>query len=158
MRIIPLRCRRPVKRTDLAAYPDHQVVTPALVAGRGHLEFAVSQAEAAFSRGENISEDLFVEIILRASAQRQIKRAIESFGVCDEGDDEVVVLSEQGPGLFMEDFGCEEVEELLEIDREKMERIKRTFDISDEELSTLPMEKEKALLEVVKERIALLGA
>jgi hypothetical protein len=44
------------------------------------------------------------------------------------------------------------------MNKKKMEGIKRAFDISDEELSTLPMDEKKAILEVIKERIALLGA
>jgi len=158
VRIFPLRCKRPVRREDLAAYPDIQVLVPALVAGKEHLDFAISQAEKAFSRGENISGNRFVEVILRASAQRQIKRAFEFFGISDEGEREVVVLSEERPEKFMEDFGCEEAGELLEMDGEKLEDIKRAFQIPDEELSALPLAERESLVEVIKERIALLNA
>jgi len=158
VRVIPLRCKRPVGREDLADYPGIQVMNPSLIAGKAHLEFAVSQAEAAFERGENISANPFVEAMLRASGQRQIQRAFELLGIGDAGESEVVVLAEGDARDFMEAFGCEAAEELLAMDRAKMERIMEAFGISADEISTLPLSEEEAILELVKERIALLNA
>jgi KEOPS complex subunit Cgi121 len=51
------------------------------VAGREHVLHATIHALNAFRRDENIANDLGLEICVRASAQRQISRAIDILGL-----------------------------------------------------------------------------
>ena len=46
-----------------------------------HIVHGVNQAFNAFSRGENLANDIGVEILLRCSAQRQISKAFEILGL-----------------------------------------------------------------------------
>jgi KEOPS complex subunit Cgi121 len=54
------------------------------IAGKKHVMQAVSQALIAFNRNDNVAQDLGLEICVRASAQRQISRALKILGI-EEG-------------------------------------------------------------------------
>ena len=58
-----------------------QLLDADAVAGLRHVEHGVNQAFLAFSRHENLANDLSVEICLRCSAQRQISKAFEILGL-----------------------------------------------------------------------------
>ncbi len=58
-----------------------QLLNADAVAGRRHVEHGVNQAFLAFERGENLANDLSVEICLRCSAQRQISKAFNLLGL-----------------------------------------------------------------------------
>ncbi|SCG84893.1 KEOPS complex subunit Cgi121 [Methanobacterium congolense] len=60
-----------------------QLMDAEAVAGKGHAFSAALQALNAFKREENIAKDLGLEICLRASAQRQISRALDVLGIKD---------------------------------------------------------------------------
>ncbi len=51
------------------------------LAGKEHIMHATLHALNAFERGNNIAHDLGMEICIRASAQRQIARAIDLLGL-----------------------------------------------------------------------------
>lgn len=51
------------------------------IAGYEHALHAAVHAIKAFERGENIANDLGLEICLRASAQRQISKALDILGI-----------------------------------------------------------------------------
>ncbi len=51
------------------------------IAGREHLLHATVHAIKAFERNENIANDLGLEICVRASAQRQISKALNILGI-----------------------------------------------------------------------------
>lgn len=51
------------------------------IAGKSHAEHATIHAIKAFSRNENISKDLGLEICVRASGQRQISQALKMLGL-----------------------------------------------------------------------------
>jgi tRNA threonylcarbamoyladenosine modification (KEOPS) complex Cgi121 subunit len=155
MLLIPLKCKKPVSKEVLDKYKDIQVIDSSLVAGEGHLAFAISQAKKAFKRRENISDNFFIEILVRASGQRQIKKAFELFGLKDSK--EVVVLCEEVPRKFLKDYGCEKAK--FEISEEKYAEIKRIFNIEEREIQAITshdFQRVKALKEIVKERIALI--
>ncbi|WP_312910194.1 KEOPS complex subunit Cgi121 [Natronosalvus caseinilyticus] len=93
-----------------------QAFDPQYVAGRRHLERAVTLADRAIERGENVARDRAVELLCYAAGRRQIDRALE-MGV-DEGESDVIVLVD-GPGdelaarAHLEDrFGLESVSAL----------------------------------------------
>lgn len=62
-----------------------QLLNADAVAGKNHIIHGVNQAFLAFERGENLANDLSVEIILRCSAQRQISKAFNILGL-NEGE------------------------------------------------------------------------
>jgi KEOPS complex subunit Cgi121 len=156
--ILPLRCRIPVGKEVLEKYPGIQVLDARYIAGEDHLRFAVSQAEKAAERGRNLSPNPLYEVLLRASAQRQIRKAIEAFGV--EGSREIIALGEEIPRGFLEEYGCRSAPEIFEVDEEKFEALKEFFSLSEEEIEAMAGgevgERRVALREAIKERIALL--
>jgi KEOPS complex subunit Cgi121 len=58
-----------------------QLLDASFVAGAEHLRFAALNALNAFEGQFNISSSLAIEILLYASAQRQIKRAMDMIGI-----------------------------------------------------------------------------
>ncbi|MFC7214439.1 KEOPS complex subunit Cgi121 [Saliphagus sp. GCM10025334] len=141
------------------------------VAGRRHLERAVTLADRAIERGENVARDRAVEILCYAAGRRQIDRALE-MGV-DEGESDVIVLVD-GPGdelaarAHLEDrFGFESVsaletvEEDVDVDADvdgdvnvepDLNTVRSFFEISDAERTATTA----SLEDLVCERVALL--
>ncbi|MEK6976770.1 MAG: KEOPS complex subunit Cgi121 [Candidatus Hydrothermarchaeota archaeon] len=158
MKAIPLRCAKAVPKEALKRYPGVQFLDARLVAGMEHLEFAISQAEKAFQRGENISSDPLFEVLVRASAQRQIKRALELVGL--KGGREVILLCHEVPEALLQEYGCREDPGVLAIGRDKYELLKEAFGIGEAELDAVAgegfAERSTALVEAIKERIAIL--
>ena len=58
-----------------------QLVNADSIVSRNHIIHGVNQAFLAFNRGENLANDMSVEIVLRCSAQRQISKAFEILGL-----------------------------------------------------------------------------
>lgn len=157
MKIIALKCRRPLNKEVLKRYKHVQIIDSRLIAGEEHIEFAVEQAEKAFKRAENLSNDFFIEVLVRASTQRQIKKAIEIFGL--RNSREAILICREFPKEILKEYKCEEAS--LEIDEKKYERIKELFNIDENEIRTAARsgeKKENVLKNIVKERIALIPA
>lgn len=157
MRVYHLTCKKRMGKEVLEEYPDIQAVDAGLVAGKDHLEYAVEQAEKAFKRGTNICSDPKIEALVRASAQRQIKKALELFGV--NNSREVYVLCEKLPSGILKKYDCVE-DSSDDITRDKYEALKKAFNVEDAEISAVSgdkfEERLKALKSIIKERIALL--
>jgi KEOPS complex subunit Cgi121 len=156
MKVYCLRCRKALGKEVVEKYRDIQVVDARYVAGREHLEFALTQAEKAFKRGSNISNDPMMEVLVRASAQRQIKKALELFGV--NGSREVYIIGKELPLELIRSYGCEEVEP--RISRGKYRRLKEKFGIGEAEIAAVAGRdyeaRVEALKNIIKERVALL--
>ena len=114
-----------------------QLLNADAVAGKRHIEHGVNQAFLAFNRGENLANDLSVEICLRCSAQRQISKSFDLLGLkegkmnlcavlidCDDYTSELSSLFD-----LNDDVLCPDVEKLREI-----------YSISDAELSIMDVE------------------
>jgi tRNA threonylcarbamoyladenosine modification (KEOPS) complex Cgi121 subunit len=137
-----------------------------LVATWQHLHFAVLNALLAFKNERNISKSVEMEIVLYASAQRQIRRAIEFIGVkCDSANVAVVLIDESLNSVkavlsaVSEAIGAEPDGTVLELSMKKTQRIREAFGITEKELKAV-MEKnnvEQALVKLVIERMALLS-
>ncbi len=159
MKIVPLLCNSPPEAEALRRYRI-QLLNARNIAGREHVAFAVEQARRAFERGENISSDFLIEVLVRASATRQIKVAIERLGIGHTG--EIVALGEEIPDEFLRRYFCRECDDVLEVTQEKYQRLKEIYGITEEEIRTLAEEnfqsKVQVLKELIKERIALLNA
>lgn len=137
------------------------------VAGRQHLFFAALNALQAFKNKANISNNLAVETILYASAQRQIKKAVKMLGIKKDSEDLAVLIISENPNKI-NDFltivenmvAGEKDDTILELTDKKFLKIKNLFEISDLELESKLWEKgqeKEALTNLVIEHMALLG-
>ena len=144
-----------------------QFLDAKLVAGWQHLYFAALNAVNAFKNKLNISNNLGIEILLYASAQRQIKEAVKLIGIHPSSREVAVVIvantrSEASSLLSVISAlltGSIRDDGLLELTDDKVESVKRLFEISDIELEA-NVEKEdgmkEALMDLVIEHVALL--
>ncbi len=123
------------------------------IADRGHAELAAKKAIESWRQGKNVARTLPIEIMLYASANRQINQALE-MGVKQNSENRVVavLVGEEGcVTKFKEVTGFKE-EKVLDLNKEKMESLKRFFDINKEEIEVTGMEK---IPDIIKERIVL---
>lgn len=136
------------------------------VAGTQHLYFAALHALKAFDKNTTISNNLSVEALLYASAQRQIKKAVEMLGIKkDSSELAVLIMPERNhvkPGCLNRVTGMvpgERDDTVLELTNNKEDKIRKVFKISDLEVEAkLPKEglEKETLTDLVIERIALL--
>lgn len=136
------------------------------VAGSQHLYFAALNALNAFKKKTNISNNLEVEALLYASAQRQIKKAVQMLGIKQDSSEVAALIITQNRhkkndclNLVTKIIPGERDDTVVELTNKKIEKIKRLFKISDIEfeakLKREGLEKE-ALTDLVIERMALL--
>lgn len=137
-----------------------------LVATWEHLYFAALNALTAFDTERNISRDVVMEMMLYASAQRQIRRAIDFIGVKHGvGNIAVVIIGrdetqvEAALSAVKKRFGKEPDESVLEMSANKIKCIREAFEISDDEIRTVLGKSglERAVVNLVIERVALLS-
>lgn len=136
-----------------------------LVATWQHLYFAVLNAFLAFKNERNISKTVAMEVILYASAQRQIRKALQLIGVKSISTNVAAVIIDTNPdsvkaALFAvsKRVGAEPNETVLELTRAKTQNIRKAFGISDEELEVVTKkDATQALIDLVIERTALLS-
>ena len=69
-----------------------QLLNADAVVSPNHIIHGVNQAFLAFDRGENLANDISVEIVLRCSAQRQISKAFKILGLHDGEMDLCAIL------------------------------------------------------------------
>jgi tRNA threonylcarbamoyladenosine modification (KEOPS) complex Cgi121 subunit len=137
-----------------------------LIATWEHLYFAVLNALSAFATRKNISRSIAMETMLYASAQRQIRKAIELVGVKHGMINVAVAIIGENPALvettfadIKKRFGKPTDESVVELSENKAECICRAFKISEEEIRAT-MQKgglEQAIVGLVIERVALLS-
>jgi tRNA threonylcarbamoyladenosine modification (KEOPS) complex Cgi121 subunit len=137
-----------------------------LVATWQHLYFAALNALVAFRNKRNISKNVAMEVMLYASAQRQIRKAIALIGVKRDSVNVAAVIIDENPDLVKtalrmvsRRIGVEPDETVLELSRGKVQSILRAFDVSERELETVMKKNslEQALVNLVVERMALLS-
>ena len=153
-------------RNGMPEEAEVQLFDADLIASWQHLYFAVLNALMAFRTGRNISKSVAVEVMLYASAQRQITKAIELIGVKKTtANVAVVVVSKATESVkralaaIVNCVGVEPDETVLELSTRKVQRIRRAFAVSDLELETVASEggAAEALIDLVVERVALLS-
>lgn len=138
-----------------------------LIAGQEHLFFAALNALRAFESKMNISSGLAMETLLFASAQRQIKKAVELLGIkSDSSRIAVLILAEtkrraaESLETVSRMISGERDDGVIELNEEKFEAIEGLFHVTDRELKARlkkeGLEKE-ALIDLVIERVALLA-
>jgi KEOPS complex subunit Cgi121 len=136
------------------------------VASWQHLYFAVLNALTAFKNKENISKSVTMETMLYASAQRQIRKAMELLGIKSETSEIALLIIGQNPEtvksalpIISASVNVQHDDTVLELSEEKRRIIQKIFGISDLELKTV-MKKdglEEALTNLVIEQMALLA-
>jgi tRNA threonylcarbamoyladenosine modification (KEOPS) complex Cgi121 subunit len=144
-----------------------QIFDANLIASWEHLYFAALNALTAFEGELNISNSLAMETLLYASAQRQIDKAIGLLGIKPESSQIAVLVmaktsEEAGSALEtiseMVSGDCDDG--ILELSGEKMEKIRRLFEVSDLELESKLERKgleRETLVDLVIEHVALLA-
>ncbi len=144
-----------------------QLFNADLIATWQHLYFATLNAMVAFKTKRNISKTLALETTLYASAQRQIKKALDLMGVNISTNNIAILIL--GPSGEQVNAGLEMVEQLinaktdesvLDLSKPKIRKIKVTFKIADAEFNATlrkGVDQDQALIDLVLERGALLS-
>lgn len=131
-----------------------------------HLYFAALNALTAFRNRANISKSLMMESILYASTQRQIRKAMELIGIKPNTSEIAVLIigenlqkAKMASRIVSANVKVKQDETVLELSEKKKKIIQKTFGVSDLELKTVMKKdgREKALLNIVIERMALLA-
>lgn len=131
-----------------------------------HLYFAVLNALTAFKNEENISKSLAMETMLYASAQRQIRKAMELLGIKPDSSEIAVLIIGKKPetirstlSLISKNIDAQIDDTVLKLSDKKIAAIREIFGISDLEFKTAMKknELEEALTNLVIERMALLA-
>jgi|WetSurMetagenome_2_1015567.scaffolds.fasta_scaffold45905_2 tRNA threonylcarbamoyladenosine modification (KEOPS) complex Cgi121 subunit len=144
---------------------DIQFFDAELIATQEHLYFAVLNALQAFENKTNLSKSSAMETMLYASAQRQIQKAIERCGIKPKTKSMALIIIGDDPKQIenaleavTKSVGSEPNETVLEMTKNKEAKIKKAFEITEEELKTLEnSNQQKAITNLVIERVALLA-
>jgi len=142
-----------------------QLFDPNLIAGLDHIYFAALNALKAFEEGRNISKDLAVEILLYASGQHQISKAIQLLGIKPSSQEvAVLVLSEtcekalEALDVVSQLLQGEQCDGIIDVTKKKANKIKSAFNIKDTEVkAALRESEEQAVTSLLIERAALLA-
>jgi tRNA threonylcarbamoyladenosine modification (KEOPS) complex Cgi121 subunit len=136
------------------------------IASWQHLYFAALNALTAFKSKGNICENMAMEILLYASAQRQIRKAVKLLGITPRTAEMALLIIGDTPeeaesALFTiaASVGAQQDDSVLELSNEKMKIVQKRFGISNSELKAIVREYDlrKALVNLVIERMALLA-
>ena len=106
------------------------------IAGYEHILHATVHAIKAFNRNENIAKDLGIEICVRASAQRQISKALDILGI-KEREMRICVVTVGCNKNIMDKLELlldKRADEVLDSDENNLKVI---YDISNKELKTV---------------------
>jgi len=138
-----------------------------LVATWQHLYFALLNALTAFKNNQNISKSLAMETMTYASAQRQIRKAVELIGISKETSDmALLIVADDSEALkstlsmISKNAKMKNDDSALELSEEKQRIIRKKFGITDLELKTVKRrndDQNEALTNLVIERMALLA-
>lgn len=160
----------PVNDVDELLSSLHRATSPAVfqifdatrIAEWRHLYMAAVNAVGAFESGSPISRGLGIEVLLYASCQDQISRALEVIGVGPDTEKLAMVVLSNGPGEAEAAFERaayllgEADDSVLELDRIKFREISKVFGVSENALEAVGGERDEALTSLLVEKGALL--
>ncbi|MDI6896944.1 KEOPS complex subunit Cgi121 [Methanocella conradii] len=132
-----------------------QAVNADLIAGRGHLEYAVSKAMEAFQNKTNLARDPGMEIMLYLRGKRQIEKALE-MGVHPGMNNVAIAIVGDGAEDARDKVLSllDEVDDkVVDYDHKKDEALMRLYDITSAEVEIVGRERIPLL---ARERSALL--
>ena len=137
------------------------------IAGKDHLLFAAMGAVRAFRQDRQRARTLAVELLIYASCQRQISKAIRLLGVGPHTSDvALVALTNDTTHQDLRQAACAALDahqddNVIEIlSKKKVLELKKAFDISAIEVAAtmLPYEEERSVLKrLIIERTALMS-
>jgi KEOPS complex subunit Cgi121 len=153
---------------EIAPQSTIQIMNGERIIGYDHVFFAVLNALSAKRNQRNICDDLSLEILVYASAQRQITHAVEILGVKEDTQQLVLVaISEDKRELdrlrerISQIKGLKSDDSFLESQNpERIDRLKETFKITNSEFESVRLKgrKNNEILErLVIEKMALLA-
>jgi KEOPS complex subunit Cgi121 len=138
-----------------------------VIAGEQHLLFATLNALTAFEQDYRISENLAVEILLYASGQRQISKAIERIGLKSNTSEVAAVFltatsedAEKMKAKISKFVPGVRDDSVLGFQEGKIERLVKVFGVTDLELKAIAKDMESpwdSLVKIIIERSALLA-
>jgi KEOPS complex subunit Cgi121 len=145
-----------------------QFFAPSLIAGPMHLLSAAQNAINAVRGDYAISRSLNVEVIVYASAQRQIERAFETMGVEDNLETIAVVIINKSKDAVQDCFKLlfteigHDIEPAFNHDKGQIIQIMEAFEVSDTELRTFTDsenldEIQNALVRCIVSRVSMVG-
>jgi len=155
-----------IKRERLAD-AEIQFFDADLVATWEHICFAALNSLLAFENGKNISKSPAMETMLYASARSQIRKATEFLGIKPSSSNVAILVLTRKPEnvqcaltKISACIGGQRDDSVLELSRTKIQKIRKAFEVSEEELETTTAwpNVEKALIDLVLERVALVAA
>lgn len=121
------------------------------IAGKKHVLQAVSQALIAFKRKDNVAQDLGLEICVRASAQRQISRALNILGI-EEGKIDICAVTVDCDEKVMQQLNAIIGTKNNKVLDPNIDVLKKLYKISNEEIKSAG-----TIERVLIERTALLS-
>ena len=124
-----------------------QLLNADSIVSKNHIIHGVNQAFLAFDRGENLANDLSVEIALRCSAQRQISKAFKILGL-KEGEMNLCAVL-----INCKDYSSDLSEFFLRDDSvfsPDFENLMKIYKISNDEIKNMSVE------EIIIDRITKL--
>jgi len=157
-----LKAQRKKGGSDL----DVQFFDAELIATYRHLYFAVLNALQSFHNKTNISKTLAVETMIYASAQRQIRKAIDRCGIKPSTTRMAAIIIGRNPNetqILLREIalcvGSERNETVLELSDDKRRKIKQVFEVKTEEIEAVMKDENEddAIVNLVVERVALLA-
>ncbi|MDI9624412.1 MAG: KEOPS complex subunit Cgi121 [Methanothermobacter sp.] len=107
-----------------------QLMDARAVAGKEHVLHATAHAIKAFKRGENIANDIGLEICLRTAATRQINKALEMVGL-KEGPMEICAVLIDSDKLDILSKMFKRDDSVLEPDKEYL---KKLYNLTENEI------------------------
>lgn len=155
--IIPIKLKDPNSAMKLISN-NVQLLNADLIAGYEHVLVSLNLAIRSWRRKKNIAKSLAMEVVLYASATRQIKDAIAKMGISSNSKNCVALVINAKPVVDeLLKYG-EEDDSLMEINEEKISNLMKAFNIKEQELSiakSIYEKEEIAVQSLVLERIAL---
>ena len=143
-----------------------QFFDSSLIASWQHLFFAILNAQLSFKNKKNISKSTEIEVLLYASTQHQIHKAIKLIGIKDRVLDIALVIVGKNQNQIDESFieiansiEKEPDESVIELSEKKIEKIIKEFSISKNEIEVI-MKKgdiKRAIRDIILEKMALLS-
>jgi tRNA threonylcarbamoyladenosine modification (KEOPS) complex Cgi121 subunit len=129
------------------------------IAGWKHLYYSTVNALNARKTGTSVSKNLEIEILLYASAQDQISKAINMMGITTgTGNIALLVVAkklEDIPNNIIQYLGKQD-DSVLDLDKDKFIRLMEVYGITKEALKIFPGPKYKVLENLIVEKCALM--
>ena len=112
-----------------------QLMNADAIAGKEHLQHGTVHAMNAFKRGENLANDIGIEILLRTSGQRQISKAFNILGL-KEGEMNIAVVMIDCPDYFIDELSDIFVRNDVVLDADES-ILKDLYNIPEKELKNI---------------------